>query len=184
MSPSLLSQRLKELEDEGVVVRVQSGIGKGYEYHLTEAGEALRPIIEGLGFWGHQWLQRDLRREELDPALLMWDIHRRADTSKLPEDKRTVVQFDLDGVPLKKSRWWLVFERGQADLCLKNPGYEVDLRVAAHIRPLVEVWLGHLALAEAIRSDAIRLQGKRTWTRGFKDWFALSSFAQPSERAA
>lgn len=184
MSPSLLSQRLKELEDQGVLVRVPSPEGAGYEYHLTEAGLALRPVIEGLGLWGHKWLQRELRREELDPALLMWDIHRRVDADKLPPGERTVVQFDLDGVPLKKSRWWLVFEGGQTDLCLKNPGYEVDLHVTAHIRPLVEVWLGHLKLGDAIRSSAIRLQGNRSLIRGFKDWFALSGFAHASESAA
>jgi DNA-binding HxlR family transcriptional regulator len=184
MSPSLLSQRLKELEDQGVVVRAPAAEGAGYEYHLTEAGLALRPVIEGLGLWGHKWLQRELRREELDPALLMWDIHRRADAGKLPPGERTVVQFDLDGVPLKKSRWWLVFEQGQTDLCLKNPGYEVDLHVAAHIRPLVEVWLGHLKLVDAIRSSSIRLQGERSLIRGFKDWFALSGFAHTSESAA
>lgn len=183
MSPSLLSQRLKELEDAGVVARVQSEQGKGAEYHLTEAGLALRPIIEGLGFWGRQWLQRELRQEELDPALLMWDIHRNVDAGKLPPTKRVVVQFDLDGVPLKKSRWWLVFDRSQTDLCLRNPGHPVDLHVAAHVRPLVEVWLGHQKVRDAIRSGTIRLEGKRPLVRGFEGWFGLSLFARPKHAA-
>jgi DNA-binding HxlR family transcriptional regulator len=49
MSASLLSQRLKELEWAGVVERRAEPDGRGYTYHLTEAGKALQPIIEALG---------------------------------------------------------------------------------------------------------------------------------------
>ena len=184
MSPSLLSRRLKELEDAGVVERRPSSAGSGFEYHLTEAGEALGPLIEGLGVWGHKYVQRKPRREELDPSLLMWDVRRWVDPSQLPSDARTVVQFDLDGVPLKKSRWWLVFDRGEADLCLRNPGYDVDLRVSSHIRALVDVWLGHRTLREAQARDEITLDGTRALVRGFKRWFLLSPFAHLSHGRA
>ena len=186
MSPSLLSQRLRELEDAGVLERTPSSKGAGFEYSLTPAGQDLRPVIEMLGLWGHRWVKRELRRDELDPALLMWDIRRCVDPSALAQDRRTVVQFDLTGVPHNKSRWWLVFDRGEVDLCLKNPGHEVDLHVASHIRALVDVWMGKLELRHAVRSDAVRLEGARATVRGFKDWFRLSMFARmardPSER--
>ena len=177
MSPSLLSQRLKELEDAGVVQRQPAETGAGSEYYLTEAGQHLRPVIEMLGLWGHRWVTREIRREELDPALLMWDIRRRSDAAGMPSDQRVAVQFDLDGVPLKKSRWWLVFDRGDVDLCLKSPGYDVDLHVASHIRDLVDVWLGHTKIREAIREEKMRLDGSRKMIRSFKDWFGLSVFA-------
>jgi DNA-binding HxlR family transcriptional regulator len=178
MSPSLLSQRLRELEDAGVLERSPAQKGGGSEYHLTRAGQELRPVIEMLGLWGHRWVQREIRRDELDPALLMWDIRRCVDPEPLPADRRTVVQFDLDGVPHKKSRWWLVFDRGEVDLCLKSPGYDVDLQVASHIRDLVNVWLGNVDLGHAVRSKAIRLEGTRAMVHGFKSWFGLSMFAR------
>lgn len=178
MSPSLLSQRLRELEAAGVVQRVAGSGGAGLEYRLTRSGEELKPVIETLGLWGYRWIQRELRQDELDPALLMWDIRRSIDPSPLPADRRTVVQFELLGVPAKKSRWWLVFHRGEVDLCLKNPGYDVDLHVSSHMRDLVAVWLGRVPLRDALRSEAIRLKGARADVSGFKQWFQVSAFTR------
>src|SRR5688572_33475520 len=48
MSASLLAQRLRKLEQVGVIKRVQ-GSGTSAEYHLTGAGEELRPIVMALG---------------------------------------------------------------------------------------------------------------------------------------
>ena len=56
MSPTLLSKRLKELEEAGVIAAVptaQSGVS---EYKLTEAGEDLRPVVMSLGVWGQRWV--------------------------------------------------------------------------------------------------------------------------------
>ena len=138
-------------------------------------------MIETLGLWAHRWVKRGLRREELDPSLLMWDIRRRVATDSLPADRRTVVQFDLGGVPHAKSRWWLVFDRGEVDLCWKNPGYDVDLHVSSNIRDLVDVWMGHLDLKQAVRSESVKIEGPRPLVRGFPDWFKLSLFVELSE---
>jgi DNA-binding HxlR family transcriptional regulator len=177
MSPSLLSQRLKELEESGVIEKFSIEGGHGSAYRLTRAGQELAPVIEMLGTWGHRWLRRDVRREELDPALLMWDVRRRVDPAAMPVESRVTVEFDLGGVPAKKSRWWLVFDRGEVDLCLKNPGYEIDLYVASHIRELVGVWMGHIDLRDALKDEVVRLEGTRAHTRAFVNWFKLSSFA-------
>jgi hypothetical protein len=107
----------------------------------------------------------------------MWDIRRRADQSALPNDRRTVVQFDLSGVPMNKRRWWLVFERGEVDLCLKDPGHEVDLLVSSHITTLTDVWVGHMELPRALRAESIRLEGPTRLVRSFRSWFTLSVFA-------
>src|SRR5579871_3648396 len=53
MSRSMLSIRLKRLEDIGVVTRKSSG--QGTEYHLTEQGREFAPIIRLLGEWGQRW---------------------------------------------------------------------------------------------------------------------------------
>lgn len=177
MSPTLLSRRLKELEDAGVVQRLSGPGEKGTEYHLTAAGAELRPIIEGLGVWGAQWANRKLRSEELDPSLLMWDIRRRVDLTAVPEGQRTVVQFDLSGAPRSQSRWWLVVTGRDVDLCLKDPGYEADLYVQSHLRILTDVWIGRLPLQQARQSGALQLGGSGEQIRAFRRWFLLSTFA-------
>lgn len=178
MSPSLLSQRLRELTDAGIIERRSVTAGRGYEYHLTRAGEALRPVVEGLGLWGYQYLRNDLSKAELDPAYLMWDVRRCLDVSAFDPAARIVVRFDLGGAPAKKRRWWLVVFGGAVDLCLKPPGHEVDLHVAAPLRTLVDVWLGTVDLRQAIRAGEIALEGPRKLVRSFPSWFGPSLFAK------
>lgn len=57
VNPSTLSSRLKMLEDEGLVQRVQvSAIPPHVEYSLTEKGNELAPVIREVARWGNRWL--------------------------------------------------------------------------------------------------------------------------------
>jgi DNA-binding HxlR family transcriptional regulator len=94
ISRSLLSSRLRDLEDAGVVERLPRAQSKVGEYHLSEAGRELSSVIEALGAWGVSWAFGDPRPEELDAALLVWKIHQRINRDLLP-DTRTVVEFDF-----------------------------------------------------------------------------------------
>src|ERR1700735_862194 len=58
MSPALLSKRLKELEEAGIVQRVASQMEPGVlEYQLTRSGKDMKPIIEVIGIWGQRWVK-------------------------------------------------------------------------------------------------------------------------------
>src|SRR3954468_19889017 len=58
MSPTLLAQRLKELEAAGIVERRALKSGKGiFEYRLRESGKDLRAVVEVMGFWGQKWVE-------------------------------------------------------------------------------------------------------------------------------
>jgi DNA-binding HxlR family transcriptional regulator len=185
MSPSLLSQRLKDLEVAGVVAR-SLGADQRPEYHLTPAGKELWPVIEHLGIWGQRWARARILDHDLDAGLLMWDIRRNLRRERLPE-RRTVVRFDFTGAATAKRRWWLVIERGHGDLCLLDPGYEVDLFVRTHLRTMTEVWMGDRPLLDAVRSEAIALEGPAKLVRAFSGWLGLSAFApvkRPSPQKA
>lgn len=176
MSPSLLSSRLRDLEQAGVVERSPLEEGQGSEYRLTAAGEELRPVIEQLGVWGQRWAPSRLDPENLDPEVLMWDVRRRIDTSELPAD-RVVVEIRFSDLSGPSSRFWLVLAPGEVDLCLKDPGHEVDLWLVAELRALTEVWLGDLAFESALRDGRIELQGPASLRRDFPSWLSLSLFA-------
>src|SRR5436305_12272638 len=61
MSPALLSQRLKDLEAAGIVVRTPSASDRGsFEYQLTTAGRELKPIVEAFGIWRQRRLDAEL----------------------------------------------------------------------------------------------------------------------------
>ncbi|HEX3607495.1 MAG TPA: helix-turn-helix domain-containing protein [Candidatus Dormibacteraeota bacterium] len=56
LSERLLSQRLRELEAEGLVVRrVIPGPPVGVEYELTAAGRELEAVVTAVTAWAHQW---------------------------------------------------------------------------------------------------------------------------------
>jgi DNA-binding HxlR family transcriptional regulator len=177
MSSALLSQRLKELEHAGIIER-HAGTGRSAEYHLSEAGRELRPIIEALGVWGARWTRSRLTREDYDAGLLMWDIRRNIDASRLARDRRTVVEFQLRGAAPALRRWWLVIDSGDVDLCLRDPGYEVDLRVSADLRSMVEIWMGQLSMDTAVKSGKLTIEGDRSLAASFRGSLKLSSFAR------
>jgi DNA-binding HxlR family transcriptional regulator len=58
LSDRLLSQRLRELEREGLVEReVEPGTPVRVTYALTEKGADLRPAIQELRQWAKRWHQ-------------------------------------------------------------------------------------------------------------------------------
>jgi DNA-binding HxlR family transcriptional regulator len=170
MSPSLLSKRLRTLERAGVVER------RGGEYQLTRGGEELRPLIESLGAWGQRWARGDVQAKHYDASLLMWDIHRSVDTSKLP-DRRVVVHFHLQGSSDKKSHFWLVLQPAAVDLCLTDPGHDVDVSVAGHVRTMVDYWMGLVDFMAAVRRGELTLSGPADLVRALPSWFTRSAFA-------
>jgi len=177
MSRSLLAQRLRSLEEAGLVERRERGEGRtGTEYCLTPAARELEPIVMGLGVWGTRWARRDMTPEERDPVLLMWDLHRNLHIDRLPA-KQTVVAFWLRDVEAKRSRYWLRIQKPEVELCLTNQGFEENLRVETTARAMIDVWMGHRELAQAIRSKAIDIQGAPGLVRDFPKWLKLNVFA-------
>jgi len=58
ISDRLLTERLKELEDNGIVVRsVTATRPPQVDYALTPKGEALQPVLEAITSWGHTWCE-------------------------------------------------------------------------------------------------------------------------------
>lgn len=150
MSRSLLAQRLKSLEEAGVVERCARGKGAAFEYRLTPAGRELEPVVFGLGSWGQRWVKQKSDAKQLDPVLLMWDMRRNLDRERLP-DGLTVVMFWFRDLPARRSRYWLRVEHREVELCLTNPGFEVALSVETTLRTMVEVWMGDRDVQQAVR---------------------------------
>jgi DNA-binding HxlR family transcriptional regulator len=59
ISPKTLSDRLKTMEEQGIVTRkVFAEVPLHVEYSLSEFGETLRPVIDVLRQWGEEWGQQ------------------------------------------------------------------------------------------------------------------------------
>jgi DNA-binding HxlR family transcriptional regulator len=179
ISRGLLSTRLQQLVEAEIARRTESG-----DYVLTPAGEALRPIIEGMGLWALHWGQASLSDRDLDDRLLMWAMRRYLRVPPGFRDRRIVLRFDFFGLPpaarVAKRSWWLVVEQGDLEVCIKDPGYETGLTMSADLRTFMEVLLGQRPYAEALRDGGIRLSGDKELARSLPDWLPLNGEAKIS----
>lgn len=185
MSPALLSQRLKELEAGGIVRRAPVDGAPGlFEYHLTEAGRDLAPIVESFGMWGQRWVKSEVSLQYLDAHLLMWDMRRNLDPKPMPE-RRSVIQFLYPEQPPADRRWWLIVAPQQdTDICGVDPGFDVDLYVATDLRTMTAIWMGAETTASAQDADKMVLTGDRDLARNIQTWLGLSPFARTARPAA
>lgn len=179
MSPALLAQRLRDLENAGVVRRDQHpGVT---EYRLTPAGDDLLEVVKSIGFWGQRWIDAEISLRNLDARLLMWDMRRNINARTFPQ-RRVVVQFLYPEQANKNRSWWLVVARGEVDLCSIDPGFEVDLYVTTDLHTMTQIWMGLQSIAEAGRAERLVLTGDPELRRSIQSWLGLSPFAREGKQ--
>jgi DNA-binding HxlR family transcriptional regulator len=182
MSPSLLSKRLRELEQSGLIVTRKGSRGV-VEYHLTEAGKDLQNVVMALGMWGQRWVESQLSLKNLDPSLLMWDMRRWLNPQPLPP-RRCTIHFQYPELAAGSRDWWLVVEDGTVDLCLLDPGHEIDLHVVGSLRSMTAIWMGLSTVNKEIAEGQIEISGDRDIETRIHQWLGLSPFAKEKRRAA
>lgn len=172
MSSTLLTQRLRSLERDGVIERVPAPSGRGSLYYLTPAGQELIDVIIQMGAWGARWL--DLGPRDYEPDIVLWGWARFIDTDKLPST-RVVVRFDLTDRP--RERFWMLVDRPESEVCVKHPGLDEDLVVTTDCVTLTDVHRGRIGFGAAIASGKIRIDGSPALARAFPSWGGLSYYA-------
>jgi DNA-binding HxlR family transcriptional regulator len=175
MSPTLLSARLKQLVEAGVITR--TGSKNKAVYTLTKAGRELTPIVQLLGAWGHRWVPTSLVVEDLDASLLMWDMRRSINRDVFPEH-RIVVQFEYPDASKGAQDWWLVSEHGEIELCLNDPGIEVDVVIKSALRTMTAVWTCEIEFDDAVREGEIEVFGDSALTKNLSEWLQSSALSQ------
>jgi len=182
MSPSLLSKRLGELEAVGVIQSVMGDHGVK-EYRLTQAGEELRPLVMGIGAWGQRWVESEISLNNLDPQLLIWDMHRGLNIDPLPE-RRVCLQFVFGDLPVTRQNYWLLIDpQSGAEACYSDPGYDVDMYSESSLRTMTAIWMGLDTVEKAVREGRLDLTGSREIAARMQDWLGLSPFAQQARMA-
>lgn len=174
ISRTLLVQRLRHLERHGVIETWPSPTGRGSEYHLTPAGRDLEPVIIGLGKWAIDWMWDELHPEETDAQSLMWWMHRRIDTDRLPPN-RVVIEFNHTAP--EKQLIWMVLDRGEASVCIQHPGFDSDVIVQSPTPELSKVFNGLTKWQESVNAGAIKVDGPPNLVKAIPKWFLWSPFA-------
>jgi DNA-binding HxlR family transcriptional regulator len=180
ISATLLKQRLDQLEHAGIIERNSTANAGPHDYLLTEAGRELKEVLAAVGTWGQRWA-REIEQDDLDAGWLVWAMHRRIDTDKMPQG-RTVIEILFTDAPTNQRLFWLVCEHPQVDVCVKPPGYDVDVSVTTNVRCLAEVWRGIRSLEQSIASSELRVEAESDLQRAFPTWLMLSAFAATKRR--
>ncbi|MEZ5656192.1 MAG: winged helix-turn-helix transcriptional regulator [Sphingobium sp.] len=174
ISPALLTSRLKSLEAQGMVVRRRGSGERQYEYFPTEACQALLPILKGLGDWGLLWARTNVLDDDLDVDLLMLYLERSVDPSKLV-GKESVIQFKFDDLTEQKD-WWLLVKDQRVDLCIVDPGKDVNVFFNCSVRTMHDVWMGDRSYSDAIKAGDLIVEGEPALVRNIRTWLKPSVF--------
>ncbi len=168
---SVLAERLRRLEHDGVVER--SATGRSTCYALTEMGRELSEVCLVLGVWGARW--REAAPEDQDPYLALWTMSRLIDPASLPR-RRVVVRFEVPR-SRRPDRFWLLLQRTGNEVCVQPPGFPDDGVVRADTASLVRWYAGELGLAAAQEAGLVSVTAPPWLERELARWGRLSPFA-------
>lgn len=182
ISRGLLSERLRRLQRMELLEKVEMKNGrKRTAYYLTEAGQALQPVIYSLLVWGAHHAFEEPEEQDLDPVLLMWWMRNRVCRENLP-DGRVVIRFDFKEVD-KYETFWLLLSQEDVSLCLTDPGFDLNVLVTADLSTFYQIWLGRLSFKQAIYDGRVQIDGIPSLADAVPTWFAYS-LAAPAVRTA
>jgi hypothetical protein len=72
----------------------------------------------------------------------------------------------------------------EVDLCLVDPGFDVDLYVSTDLRTMTEIWLGYTAIGHASEDGRLVLTGNSKLAADLRTWLKLSVFARIEKKVA
>jgi len=138
-------------------------------------GKELLPVVASIGEWGMRWARGKMDDTDLDLELLMLYLQRSIVADKLPGDE-TVIRFKFTDIS-QFSDWWIVTSENDVDVCVRDPGKDVDVYFTTDLRTMIEVWMGDTAYKTAISDGRLILVGQSGLTRNVESWLAPSVFA-------
>ena len=183
ISPTLLSKRLKEMEEQGLIERITNKGSGTIDYVRTPRAVELHPILMALGHWAQRNIDAETALCDRDPKTLMWMLRRKINTDELPPT-RIVMRFHFTDAPKTERTYWIIAKPGRAvDLCMSDPGFDVDLYVDTQIPVLTGILFGRYSLSRELEQERLKLIGAPKISRTIGKWLSLTSFA-PSARPA
>jgi DNA-binding HxlR family transcriptional regulator len=159
-SQNVLTQRLRELEDAGVLMRRRAlPPAAGLIYELTDRGHALEPVLLALGRWGSPMSPRPDSGEELSPDALVVALRTTFDAAAIGDLRVTV------GLRLPGDAFLLTVGRGELEAIRGDA--PADAALTATVRTVQDLVFDRRELDEAIRSGAANAEGDLQLLRRF-----------------
>ncbi len=176
ISPALLTARLKSLEKQGMVARRRAPGQRSFEYFPTKACEELAPVLVALGNWGLIYARHNVVDADIDVELLMLYLERSIDPAHLVGNQ-SVIQFKFSDLT-KQQNWWLLVQDQKVDLCITDPGKDVNVYLCSTVRTMHDVWMGDRTFRDAMNRGDLLIEGEPALLRNIESWLKPSIFAQ------
>lgn len=171
ISPTLLSRRLKEMEESGLVERVEDRATGNVDYIRTASAIQLEPILDALGHWAQRNIEAEIAVSAPDISMMMWGARRYLRVAELPPH-RVIIRFHFAGSASGRGVYWLVAQPGAAvAICTSDPGADVDLFVEATPSAMAAIMLGRSTIARETDEGNFFLAGDMRLIRTVERWF-------------
>jgi DNA-binding HxlR family transcriptional regulator len=174
ISPSLLRDRLRSLEKQGLVIRKRAERGNRYEYFLTPSGKALTPVLMEMGKWGMRHAREGMTDRANTASGLLRDFAGRLDLDELPSGN-TSIQINLSDVE-ESPRGYIHVRDGEVEICDTDLGFETDVYITSTLDLMTRVWYGEVDMTEAIESGRMKVVAAPVYRRHLTRWLRISSF--------
>ena len=165
ISPNVLSQRLRDLEDIGVIGREQlPPPAANWVYALSEWGRELEPVLQQLGRWGARSPTRP--QAPISLATLVTAMK----TMFYPPAAQ-----NLNGtvaLVMGRERFHVQIEGGELEVWRGTP-LAPDVTLRSDLQTLGGLLFGGLPLAEAEAQGLMVVEGSREWAERFPALFRM-----------
>lgn len=177
ISPALLSRRLKEMEEQGLVQRIEDRARGTVDYVRTDLAIALEPALDMLAKWAQQGLEAEFALCTAKASTLMWKMRRFFRAEELPA-RRVVMRFHFKEA-LPYDTYWAVIQPGApVEICTSVPGFDVDLYIETTTVSLLGILLGRTTIARERELGELFLSGDAVLSRTMDRWLCRSSYAE------
>jgi DNA-binding HxlR family transcriptional regulator len=171
ISRAILTDRLRKLEQLGLIARTPTVTGRASRYCATAAGVQLRPTLLAFWDWAERWVPQDSAVAERDPDIVAWWLTQRV-TADAGPPQPVVIDLSITGV--RSNRCWLVVRRGaEPSMCLEDPLLDPSryVYIQADSAELLPVARGTRSWTEAIADRSIHVYGEPEFVRALPGWF-------------
>src|SRR5262249_19885760 len=92
---------------------------------------------------------KQLEDHEVSVTVLAWTLERMTKPDAFGPD-RCVLRLKFRDQPEHKSKWWFINEDGDCQICLKDPGHDVDLYLTTTVKDMIYIVRGDLSVTRAV----------------------------------
>ncbi|MDU8945617.1 winged helix-turn-helix transcriptional regulator [Ovoidimarina sediminis] len=177
ISSALLSKRLKEMQANGLIERVDDPATGGVEYVRTEMAVALEPTLNSMAVWAQRFIDADVAVSDTNIAALIWKLRRSVIATELPQ-RRVVMRFHFSDPNLDFDTCWLLAQPGsEVELCTSVPDFDVDLFVETTVKSISAILMARSTVSREVDEGRLFLSGDARIIKSIGKWLRESDYA-------